>query len=52
LQIYCERFIDHGFDSWDLLIGISETDMASLGMKLGHRRRLQRDVATCMGHPL
>jgi hypothetical protein len=46
---YC--LVKHGFDTWDNLAGIKETDMAALGIKLGHRRRLQRENARRLGHP-
>jgi len=42
LQQYTKQLTDHGFDSIDLLQGITEADMATLDIELGHRRRLQR----------
>lgn len=51
LQDYFNSLIEYGFDTWDTLIDISETDMASIGIKLGHRRKLQREIARRLGHP-
>lgn len=51
LQEYLSRLVEHGFDTWDNLTGITETDMATLGIRLGHRRRLQRENARRLGHP-
>ncbi|KUJ10831.1 uncharacterized protein LY89DRAFT_739817 [Mollisia scopiformis] len=51
LQEYLSRLVEHGFDTWDSLAGITETDMAALGIKLGHRRRLQRENARRLGYP-
>jgi hypothetical protein len=51
LQEYLSRLVEHGFDTWDKLAGITEMDMATLGIKLGHRRRLQRETARRLGHP-
>ena len=51
LQEYLSPLVEHGYDTWDCLTGITETDMATLGIKLGHRRRLQREIARRLGHP-
>jgi hypothetical protein len=51
LQEYYQRLVEYGIDTWDHLIVISETDMATLGIKLGHRRKLQREIASCLGYP-
>lgn len=50
LQQYAELLIQQGFDTWDNLIGIKETDMETIGIKLGHRRRLLREIARRLGH--
>jgi hypothetical protein len=42
--------VENGFDTWDNLTGIKETDMATFGMKLGHRRKLQREIDRRQGH--
>ncbi|KAI3323520.1 hypothetical protein HD806DRAFT_522676 [Xylariaceae sp. AK1471] len=35
---YLSGFIDQGFDSWDTILDITESDLDTLGVKLGHRR--------------
>ncbi|KFY99263.1 hypothetical protein V500_01435 [Pseudogymnoascus sp. VKM F-4518 (FW-2643)] len=42
---YLDSFLDHGFDTWETVLGITEPDFDVLGVKLGHRRRLQRKIA-------
>ena len=39
-----ERLRENGFDDWENLTAITETDMAELGFKLGDRRKLQRAI--------
>ncbi|KAH8809301.1 hypothetical protein F5884DRAFT_399879 [Xylogone sp. PMI_703] len=51
LQAYHNHLVENGFDTWDSLADITEADMATLGFKLGHRRKLQREVAGRAGHP-
>ncbi|KAI0600847.1 hypothetical protein F4775DRAFT_507694 [Biscogniauxia sp. FL1348] len=46
---YLEAFIDQGFDSWDTILDITESDLDALGVKLGHRRKLQRRIANYRG---
>jgi hypothetical protein len=48
---YSEALLSRGFDSWDRLIDINEETMAELGIRLGHRRKLQREIATYRGQP-
>src|SRR5271167_1436368 len=48
---YSEALTSHGFETWDDLIDISEETMAELGFKLGHRRKLQREIASYRGQP-
>jgi hypothetical protein len=48
---YSEALVSHGFKTWDDLIDISEETMAELGFKLGHRRKLQREIASYRGLP-
>jgi hypothetical protein len=36
--------IENGFDDWETVLGITESDMQELGLKLGHRRKLQRAI--------
>ncbi|KAF5870447.1 putative hmg box protein [Botrytis fragariae] len=53
LQMLCylNRLVDAGFDNWKVVKDITEKDMQILGMKLGHIRKLQREIATSRGWP-
>ncbi|KAI1103347.1 hypothetical protein F4804DRAFT_342595 [Jackrogersella minutella] len=46
---YFDAFIDQGFDSWETILDITESDLDALGVKLGHRRKLQRRIANYRG---
>jgi hypothetical protein len=46
---YLNDFVEQGFDSWDTILDITETDFDALGVKLGHRRKLQRRIANSRG---
>lgn len=46
---YLHNFIDQGFDTWDTILDITESDLDTLGVKLGHRRKLQRRIANSRG---
>ncbi|PQE11646.1 hypothetical protein CJF32_00004809 [Rutstroemia sp. NJR-2017a WRK4] len=46
---YLHNFIEQGFDSWDTILDITESDFDALGVKLGHRRKLQRKIANSRG---
>ncbi|KAI4120101.1 MAG: hypothetical protein LQ345_000057 [Seirophora villosa] len=46
---YLERFLDEGFETWETVVDITESDLDALGVKLGHRRRLQREIANARG---
>ncbi|KAK6586601.1 hypothetical protein PZA11_001658 [Diplocarpon coronariae] len=46
---YLHDFLDQGFDSWDTILDITESDFDALGVKLGHRRKLQRKIANSRG---
>lgn len=46
---YLPDFIDQGFDTWDTILDITESDFDALGVKLGHRRKLQRRIAVTRG---
>jgi hypothetical protein len=48
---YFEVLVSHGFDTWDSLTDISEETMAELGVRIGHRRKLQREIASYRGQP-
>ncbi|KAH7410852.1 hypothetical protein BKA64DRAFT_638510 [Cadophora sp. MPI-SDFR-AT-0126] len=45
LQEYLRLFQNAGYDTWDALSQITESQLAVLNVKLGHRRRLQREIA-------
>ncbi|KAJ9624438.1 hypothetical protein H2203_005173 [Taxawa tesnikishii (nom. ined.)] len=45
LSQYFRAFIDEGFDILPTLMDITESDLDALGVKLGHRRKLQRFIA-------
>ncbi|KAJ4145254.1 hypothetical protein LMH87_004109 [Akanthomyces muscarius] len=49
LTQYLDAFVDQGFDSWDTILDIQESDLDALGVKLGHRRKLQRRIANARG---
>jgi hypothetical protein len=48
---YLSDFIGQGFDSWHAILDIVESDFDALGVKLGYRRKLQRNIASWMGLP-
>ena len=45
LRQYLARFLRAGFSTWETLADISEDDLAALNVLLGHRRKLQREIA-------
>ncbi|KFZ02250.1 hypothetical protein V500_00336 [Pseudogymnoascus sp. VKM F-4518 (FW-2643)] len=49
LAQYLDSFLEQGFDTWDTILDITESDLEALGVKLGHRRRLQRKIAATRG---
>lgn len=49
LSFYLSDFVEQGFDSWDTILDITESDFDALGVKLGHRRKLQRRIANARG---
>jgi hypothetical protein len=49
---YYHALIANGFDTWDQTLHITEEQLGHLGFKLGHRRRLQRQIASSKGYPL
>ncbi|KFY35943.1 hypothetical protein V494_05462 [Pseudogymnoascus sp. VKM F-4513 (FW-928)] len=46
---YLDSFLDQGFDTWETILDITEPDFDVLGVKLGHRRKLQRRIALSRG---
>ncbi|PSK55351.1 High mobility group protein 20A [Elsinoe australis] len=44
LEQYHDILRNEGFETWDQFRDITEDDMVALGIKLGHRRRLQRAI--------
>ncbi|KAL2060947.1 hypothetical protein VTL71DRAFT_8999 [Oculimacula yallundae] len=51
ITCYWPQLFEAGFETWEVLKDITERDMEAIGMKLGHRRRLQREIANSRGHP-
>ncbi|KAF4968067.1 hypothetical protein FSARC_4485 [Fusarium sarcochroum] len=49
LSQYLGVFVEQGFDEWDIILDIQESDLDALGVKLGHRRKLQRRIANARG---
>lgn len=49
LAQYLEVFVSEGFDTWETVLDITESDLSSLNVKLGHRRKLQRAIAESRG---
>ncbi|CCX34102.1 Similar to Non-histone chromosomal protein 6A; acc. no. P11632 [Pyronema omphalodes CBS 100304] len=47
---YLGRLNDEGFDKWETVLDITEQDLATLNFKLGHRRILQREIASARGY--
>ncbi|KAI8930850.1 hypothetical protein NX059_011869 [Plenodomus lindquistii] len=51
LQDYYQVLVENGFHSWETVVDITEEDLTALHFKLGHRRALQREIATYRGVP-
>lgn len=51
LSQYYDVFVAEGFDTWDTVLDITESDLSLLNVKLGHRRKLQRAIAEYRGQP-
>ncbi|KAF2684839.1 hypothetical protein K458DRAFT_301407 [Lentithecium fluviatile CBS 122367] len=49
LSQYYEALVFEGFDTWETVLDITESDLSSLNVKLGHRRKLQRAIAESRG---
>ena len=52
LTDYLHVLAENGFHTWDAVVDITEDDLTTLKFKLGHRRTLQREIATFRGTPL
>lgn len=48
---YYDRFMSEGFDQLQSLLDVTEADLMAMDVKRGHRRRLQREIATMKGIP-
>lgn len=42
---YLERFLQAGFDSWETVLDITENDLEVLNVEMGHRKKLQKEIA-------
>ncbi|KAI8078170.1 uncharacterized protein B0P05DRAFT_542820 [Gilbertella persicaria] len=51
LPQYLDIFLQEGFDSVTSLLEITEEDMIFMNVKRGHRRLIQREIATMKGIP-
>jgi hypothetical protein len=51
LTEYLQVLTENGFHNWDTVVDITEEDLTTLNFKLGHRRALQREIATYRGLP-
>ncbi|KAH8731470.1 hypothetical protein GQ44DRAFT_722439 [Phaeosphaeriaceae sp. PMI808] len=49
LAQYFDAFTAEGFDTWETVLDITESDLSLLSVKLGHRRKLQRAIAESRG---
>lgn len=47
LDEYTDALVAHGFKTWGQLLDIQEHDLEALKFKLGHRRKLRREIAVC-----
>jgi hypothetical protein len=52
LSTYFQILSENGFRNWETVVDITEEDLTTLNFKLGHRRALQREIATWRGVPL
>lgn len=51
LATYLQTLFENGFRNWETVVDITEEDLTTLNFKLGHRRALQREIATWRGVP-
>jgi hypothetical protein len=52
LETYLPLLLSKGYQNWESVLKLSEEDFESLQIKRGHRRRLQRQIATDRGHSI
>ncbi|KAF1815889.1 HMG-box, partial [Eremomyces bilateralis CBS 781.70] len=52
LSQYLDAFVAEGFDSWETVVDITESDLTALNVKLGHRRKLQRAIVESTGRSI
>ncbi|KAF2020225.1 hypothetical protein BU24DRAFT_135558 [Aaosphaeria arxii CBS 175.79] len=48
---YSDALVENGFRNWETVLDITEDDLIVLNFKLGHRRALQREIASFRGTP-
>ncbi|ORY92292.1 hypothetical protein BCR43DRAFT_446145 [Syncephalastrum racemosum] len=48
---YLDTFLNEGFDSLRSVMEVTEDDMIAMKVKRGHRRLIQREIATAKGIP-
>ena len=41
---YTTRFLTEGFDTWEVIMDITEGDLASLGVSMAHQKRLRQEI--------
>lgn len=51
LTEYLSLLIGNGFNTWTTITIIDEHEFDRLGVRLGHRRLLQRHIADLCGYP-
>jgi hypothetical protein len=44
---YSSLLVEHGFEDWRTVLDITEEDMSVVGISIGHRRVLQREITQC-----
>jgi len=49
LDAYSTVLAENGFRNWETVLDITEDDLTVLNFKLGHRRKLQREIANYKG---
>ncbi|KAI9845704.1 MAG: hypothetical protein M1838_001567 [Thelocarpon superellum] len=49
LSQYLDQLVAEGFETWETVLDITEADLVALQVKRGHRRILQREIASARG---